>query len=93
MPKLTKRAKPARPIKKKGSAAKLKSASSKMRVQRHRDKLRAAGLKPVQMWVWDTSRPGFAEECRRQSLMLRDDPHEKEIMDWLEAVADTDGWK
>ncbi len=62
------------------------------RVKRHRDRLRAAGLRPVQIWVPDTRRPGFAEECRRQSLSLRDDPHEQEILDWIEAVADTEGW-
>ena len=62
------------------------------RVRRHRDGLRAAGLRPVQIWVPDTRRPGFAEECRRQSRSLRDDPHEREILDWIEAAADTEGW-
>jgi len=63
------------------------------RVQKHRDALRAAGLRPIQIWVPDTRRPGFAEECRRQSLVVRNDPQEKEIMDWLEAAADTEGWE
>jgi hypothetical protein len=40
------------------------------RVQKRRDVLRAAGLRPVQIWVPDTRRPGFAEECRRQSLAV-----------------------
>jgi hypothetical protein len=62
-------------------------------VQRRRDKLRAAGLRPVQIWVPDTRRPGFAEECRRRSLRLRGDPQESEILAWLEAAANTDGWK
>ena len=62
------------------------------RVRRHRDGLRAAGLRPVQIWVPDTRRPGFAEECRRQSRSLRDDPHEREILDWIEAAAATEGW-
>lgn len=68
------------------------SANVVERVKRYRDGLRAAGLRPVQIWVPDTRRPGFAEECRRQSLLLRDDPHEREILDWIEAVADTEGW-
>ena len=68
------------------------SANLVERVKRYRDGLRAAGLRPVQIWVPDTRRPGFAEECRRQSLLLRDDPHEREILDWIEAVADTEGW-
>lgn len=62
------------------------------RVQKHRAGLRAAGLRPVQIWVPDTRRPGFAEECRRQSRLLQGDPHERETLDWLEAAADTDGW-
>lgn len=63
------------------------------RVRAHREALRAAGLKPLQIWVPDTSRPGFAEECARQSALLRDDPEEVELLDWLEAVADTEGWQ
>ena len=37
------------------------------RVRRRRDALRAAGLRPVQIWVPDTRRAGFIDECRRQS--------------------------
>jgi hypothetical protein len=63
------------------------------RVRRHRANLRAAGLRPVQIWVPDTRRPGFAEECRRQSRLLRESPDEAETLTWLEAVADTEGWE
>jgi hypothetical protein len=63
------------------------------RVGKRRAALRKAGLRPIQIWVPDTSAPGFAEECRRQSLMLRDDPHEQDIMDFLEAAADQEGWE
>ena len=62
------------------------------RVQKHRAALRAAGLRPVQIWVPDVRRPGFAEECRRQSAALRGDPLEAATLHWLEAVADEDGW-
>ena len=44
------------------------------RVQKHRAGLRACGLRPIQIWVPDTRRPGFADECRRQSRLLRNDP-------------------
>jgi Protein of unknown function (DUF3018) len=40
------------------------------RVQKRRDALRAAGLRPVQIWVPDTRRPGFADECRRQARIV-----------------------
>jgi hypothetical protein len=63
------------------------------RVKNYRDKLHAAGLRPLQIWVPDTRRPGFAEECRRQSQSLRDDPAEREIAAWVENAADIEGWR
>lgn len=63
------------------------------RSRRDRAALRAAGLKPVRIWVPDTRSRGFAAECRRQSQLLRNDPDEREVLGWLEAAADTDGWR
>jgi len=63
------------------------------RVKKHRDALRAAGLRPVQIWVPDTRRRGFAQECRRQSRKLRRDPQEQNVLKWLAKAADTEGWK
>lgn len=63
------------------------------RVQKHRAGLRAAGLRPVQIWVPDTRRSGFADECRRQSLVLRGDAQDADTLGWLEAAADTAGWE
>ena len=63
------------------------------RVQKHRAALREAGLRPVQIWVPDTRRAGFAEECRRQSRLLQNDAHERETADWLEKAADREGWQ
>ena len=34
-------------------------ADSAKRVQKHRDKMKAAGLKPVTIWVPDVNAPGF----------------------------------
>lgn len=63
------------------------------RVQRHRERLRASGLRPIQIWVPDTRSPGFAEECRRQSGVLLDDPQEQETLDWIDEIADRTGWE
>lgn len=63
------------------------------RVEKHRQALRKAGLRPVQIWVPDTRRPGFAEECRRQSQMLVDDAQEREVLEQIERMADTGGWQ
>jgi hypothetical protein len=64
------------------------------RVKKHRDALRKAGLRPVQLWVPDTRRPDFVEECRRQCLLTAEadsaDSDMQRFMD--EALADTDGW-
>lgn len=64
------------------------------RVQKHRDALRMAGLRPVQIWVPDTRKPDFAEECRRQSLLAAQsdmaDPDLQTLMD--DVLADVDGW-
>jgi len=49
-----------------------KPLSRAERVARRRAKLRAAGLRPVQKWLPDTRDPGFVEECRRQSRLIRD---------------------
>ncbi len=65
------------------------------RVQKHRDARRKAGLRPVQIWVQDTRRPGFADECRRQCLLVAEadktDADLERLMD--AALADLDGWK
>ena len=44
------------------------------RVRRHRDSLRAAGLKPVQLWIPDTRVESFRQQCERESLSLTSDP-------------------
>lgn len=64
------------------------------RVQRHRDALRMAGLRPVQIWVPDTRRPDFAQECQRQTLLASqsdaDDVSIQQLMD--ESLTNVDGW-
>ena len=57
------------------------------RVRKRRDALRDAGLRPVQIWVPDTRRPGFAEECRRQSrLVAAADAADAELNAFLDAA-------
>jgi hypothetical protein len=62
-------------------------ASTKQRVQKRRDALRAAGLRPVQIWVPDTRAPGFAAEYRRQAALVgAADRANKEEMAFLDAA-------
>ncbi|EFI35461.1 conserved hypothetical protein [Desulfonatronospira thiodismutans ASO3-1] len=65
----------------------------KERVRKHREGLRSAGMRPIQIWIPDTREEGFGEECRRQSLLVANDPQEKEVLSWIEDVSDREGWE
>lgn len=66
--------------------------SVNQRVQKRRDALRASGLRPVQIWVPDTRKPGFTEECHRQSLVVaKADLVDADMLGFLDAaLADLD---
>ncbi len=58
-----------------------------IRVRKRRDELRRSGLRPVQIWVPDTRRPGFAEECRRQAVAAAAaDQTDPELLIFLDAA-------
>jgi hypothetical protein len=60
---------------------------------RHRARMKAAGLRPVQFWVPDTRSPEFVAQVRHQCLKLHDDPTEADILQFTEeAAAHMDGW-
>lgn len=65
------------------------------RVQKHRDALRASGLRPLQIWVPDTSQPGFDDECRRQAALIAlADVADAEMLEFMDAtLSDVDGWE
>jgi hypothetical protein len=57
------------------------------RVKKHRAALRAAGLRPIQIWVPDTRRPGFAEEVRRQcAIVAAADAGDRHLQDFMDAA-------
>jgi hypothetical protein len=56
-------------------------------VRKRREALRAAGLRPVQIWVPDVRRSGFMEECRRQSRIVAEaDARDRPLADLLDAA-------
>jgi hypothetical protein len=65
-----------------------KSTSSRTKVAAHRARLRAKGLRPIQIWVPDVRSPEFKAEAERQARLVALDPHEAEIMAFIEAAAD-----
>jgi len=55
--------------------------------------MRRAGLRLVQLWVPDTRARGFAEECRRQSLIAAGKERlESDVLEWVDATRDTEDW-
>jgi hypothetical protein len=46
------------------------TTNSAKRVERRRNKLRAQGLRPLQIWVPDVRAPGFAAQARRQGALV-----------------------
>jgi len=65
----------------------MQKLSTKDRVSSYRNRQRAAGFKSVQIWVPDPLAPGFAEECRRQSLVVAQAPEDLADLEMF-AVAD-----
>ena len=67
---------------------KSKPKTNREKVAAHRAKLRAQGLRPIQIWVPDTRSPEFAAEARRQMRLVARSKHAKEDQDFIEAVTD-----
>jgi len=44
--------------------------TGRMKVREHRERLRAQGLRPIQIWVPDVRSPSFRKQAHRQSLAV-----------------------
>ena len=64
------------------------------KVSRHRQRMRAAGFRPVQFWVPDTRTPDFAKRVRQQCLKLKGDQAELDVLRFTEeAAGQVEGWQ
>ena len=64
------------------------------KVARHRERMRAAGLRPVQFWVPDTRSPEFVAQVRQQCQSLKGDPAEADVLHFTEEAATrVEGWE
>lgn len=62
-------------------------AKSTERMASYRQRMREAGLRPVQIWAPDTRSPDFVETCRRQARAIAaDDPAGDELMRFVAGV-------
>ncbi len=60
------------------------------RVRRHRERLRARGLRPIQLWVPDVRAPAFRVEAHRQSLAVAQSTQATEDQAFIDAASDWD---
>src|SRR3546814_18118161 len=58
------------------------------KVDRHRQRMRAAGFRPVQFWVPDTRGADFAERVRQQCLKLKGEPAALEALRFVAEAAE-----
>ena len=67
---------------------------SALKVARSRERMRAAGLRPVQFWVPDTRSQSYTDVLRLQCLALKEDPAETEVLGMTtEAAGLIEGWQ
>lgn len=57
------------------------------RVAEHRKRLRAQGLRPIQVWVPDVRSEAFADEALRQSRAVALADQRSDDQEFIEAVA------
>jgi len=59
--------------------------------ERYRERMRAAGLRPVQIWVPDTRSIDFPDECRRQAERINAAARsEEDALAFIAAAGDWD---
>jgi Antitoxin MazE-like len=65
-----------------------KTKSSRGKVHAYRERLRAQGMRPLQVWVPDTRSPRFVAEARRQSRLVASSHRATEDQAFVDAISD-----
>lgn len=67
-------------------------SSTRERVSEHRRRLRAQGLRPIQIWVPDVRAAEFVTEAHRQSVAIATSEHDASDQAFVDAITvDWDG--
>ena len=61
---------------------------SRIKVRAHRERLRAQGLRPIQIWVPDVRAPSFRSEAHRQSIAVAASARAYEDQEFIDAISD-----
>ena len=67
------------------------SQPSQPKVRQHRERLRAQGLRPIQIWVPDVRSPSFRSEAHRQSLAIAGSSHARDDQAFIDSVSEWGG--
>ena len=67
-----------------------KPKPSRVKVREHRSRLRAQGLRPIQIWVPDVRSSSFREEAHRQSMAVAASAHAHDDQAFIDAASDRD---
>ncbi len=68
--------------------ARITPKPSRDKVRAHRAKLRAQGLRPIQLWVPDVRASSFAAKARRQSLAVARSAQARTDQAFIDAVSE-----
>ena len=68
-----------------------KARATREKVKNHRERMRARGLRPIQIWVPDTRTAKFRVAAHRQSLAVALSAHARGDQDFIDAVSDQGG--
>jgi hypothetical protein len=68
-----------------------KPRSSREKVREHRQRLRALGLRPIQIWAPDVRSAAFRAEARRQSLAIAQSPSAADDQAFIDSISDLGG--
>lgn len=67
-----------------------KSEAVNTKVRAHRDRLRAQGLRPIQIWVPDVRAPAFRSQAHRQSQAVAASDYAQDDQAFIDAVSTVD---
>ncbi len=62
--------------------------SSRDKVRTYRERMRARGLRPIQIWVPDTRTAAFRTEAHGQSLAVAQSELGREDQDFIDAISE-----
>lgn len=75
------------------SGSKSSASAGATRVRKHREKMKALGLKPVLLWLPDVNTPEFKAQVARDIAAINASADEKQILEELSAtLEDIEGW-